>query len=80
MTFTLVYCCLLEHTSNQVHTYLQVLDILFVGSNDLASSMGLFACDHSNFPEVQAAAARVREAAHKHMKFSGHFCASGETT
>ena len=52
--------------------------MLFVGPNDLASSMGYFAFNHADFPEVQAAAAKVREAAHKHGKFSGHFCANGD--
>ena len=51
--------------------------MIFVGPNDLASSMGYFAFDHASVPEVQAATARVREAASVHGKFSGHFCASG---
>lgn len=52
--------------------------MVFVGPNDLASSMGYFAFDHASFPEVQAAATRVREAASENGKFSGHFCGSGE--
>ena len=52
--------------------------MIFVGPNDLASSMGYFAFDHASIPEVQAATARVREAASAHGKSSGHFCASGE--
>ncbi len=54
------------------------LEMLFVGPNDLASSMGYFAFDHASFPEVQAAATRVRDAASVQGKFSGHFCGSGE--
>ncbi len=44
--------------------------MLFVGPSDLASSMGHSTTDH---PEVRQAAARVRDAAHSHGKFSGHF-------
>lgn len=60
-------------------TCLLIPDMLFVGPNDLASSMGYFAFNHAASPEVLAAAAKVREAAHQHGKFSGHFCASGES-
>jgi len=49
--------------------------MLFVGPSDLASSMGHAATDH---PEVRGAAARVRDAAHAHGKFSGHFAADAE--
>ena len=52
--------------------------MLFVGLNDLASSMGHFAFDHASFPDVQAAAARIRDAADSRGKFSGHFCSSGD--
>lgn len=52
--------------------------MLFVGPNDLASSMGYFAFDHAEFPEVQSAAARVRDAATAQGKFAGHFCGSGK--
>lgn len=39
-------------------------DMLFVGPNDLCSSMGFVAGDHENIPEVQAAIERIRKAAH----------------
>ena len=52
--------------------------MLFVGPNDLASSMGYIAFNHASIPEVQAAVARIRKAAEKQNKFVGHFCSDGE--
>ena len=51
--------------------------MLFVGPNDLASSMGYIAFNHASIPEVQAATTRIREAAAKYGKFAGHFCSDG---
>ncbi|KAL4811145.1 Pyruvate/Phosphoenolpyruvate kinase-like domain-containing protein [Aspergillus unguis] len=49
------------------------VDMLFVGPNDLASSMGYFAFDHPNIPEVQEAIQKVLGAAKGKKKFAGHF-------
>lgn len=50
------------------------IDALFIGPNDLASSMGYFAFDHPKIPEVQEASASVLRAAKEKGKFAGHFC------
>ena len=49
------------------------IDALFVGPNDLASSLGHFAFDHPKIPEVQEAIASVLAAATGAGKFAGHF-------
>jgi 4-hydroxy-2-oxoheptanedioate aldolase len=54
------------------------VDMLFVGPNDLASSMGYFAFDHAKIPEVQEATARVLKAAKEAGKFAGHFALSAD--
>ena len=54
------------------------LDMLFIGPNDLASSMGYFAPDHAKIPEVQEATARVLKAAKDAGKFAGHFALSAD--
>jgi len=54
------------------------IDMLFIGPNDLASSMGYFAFDHASIPEVQEAAERVLKAAKAAGKFAGHFALSAE--
>lgn len=46
-------------------------DMLFIGPNDLASSLGYVAGDHPNIPEVQAAIARVLKACQSAGKYSG---------
>lgn len=52
--------------------------MLFIGPNDLASSMGYFAFDHASIPEVQEAAERILKAAHDAGKYAGHFALSAE--
>lgn len=54
------------------------IDMLFVGPNDLAASMGYFAFDHAKITEVQEATARVLEAAKGAGKFAGHFALSAD--
>lgn len=54
------------------------VDMLFVGPNDLASSMGYFAFDHASIPEVQEASARVLRAAKDAGKYAGHFALSAK--
>jgi 4-hydroxy-2-oxoheptanedioate aldolase len=52
--------------------------MLFVGPNDLCSSMGLSPLNHPNEPRVQEAIARVLKAAHDAGKYAGMFCVSPE--
>lgn len=52
--------------------------MLFIGPNDLASSMGYIAFDHASIPEVQEASARVLKAAHDAGKYAGHFALSSD--
>ncbi|KAF4122930.1 4-hydroxy-2-oxoheptanedioate aldolase [Geosmithia morbida] len=52
------------------------IDMLFIGPNDLASSMGYFAFDHASIPEVQEASSRVLKAARDAGKYVGHFALS----
>lgn len=54
------------------------IDMLFIGPNDLASSMGYVAFDHASIPEVQEASARVLKATHDAGKYAGHFALSSE--
>lgn len=54
------------------------IDALFVGPNDLASSLGHFAFDHSQIAEVQEATAKVLAAVKAKGKFGGHWCTSAE--
>ncbi|KAF9569438.1 Phosphoenolpyruvate/pyruvate domain-containing protein [Agrocybe pediades] len=54
------------------------LDMLFIGPNDLASSMGYPALEHESIPEVQDAVERVLAAAHAAGKYAGMFCTSSE--
>ncbi|OHF02884.1 hypothetical protein CORC01_01642 [Colletotrichum orchidophilum] len=49
------------------------IDMLFIGPNDLASSMGYVAFDHASIPEVQEASARVLKAGLEAGKYVGHF-------
>ncbi|ETN40838.1 uncharacterized protein HMPREF1541_05118 [Cyphellophora europaea CBS 101466] len=56
----------------------QGLDMLFVGPNDLASSMGFVAFDHAKTPEVQEAIAKVLRVGKEKGKFVGHFALSAE--
>ena len=51
-------------------------DMLFIGPNDLAASMGYFALDHAKISEVQEATKRVLKAAKDAGKFAGHFALS----
>ncbi|KAH8895555.1 2-dehydro-3-deoxyglucarate aldolase [Thozetella sp. PMI_491] len=54
------------------------IDMLFIGPNDLASSMGYVAFDHASIPEVQEASARVLKAGLDAGKYVGHFALGAE--
>lgn len=54
------------------------IDMLFIGPNDLASSMGYVAFDHPSIPEVQEAIARVLKAGLDAGKYVGHFALGAE--
>ena len=54
------------------------IDMLFIGPNDLASSMGYVAFDHASIPEVQEASARVLKAGIDAGKYVGHFALSAD--
>ncbi|KAG4422746.1 hypothetical protein IFR04_004094 [Cadophora malorum] len=54
------------------------IDMLFIGPNDLAASMGYWAPDHAKIPEVQEATARVLKAAKSAGKYAGHFALSAD--
>ncbi|KAL4977471.1 Pyruvate/Phosphoenolpyruvate kinase-like domain-containing protein [Aspergillus desertorum] len=54
------------------------VDMLFVGPNDLASSMGYVASEHLHIVEVQEAIASVLRAAKGHNKYAGHFALVAE--
>ncbi|KAK9794144.1 hypothetical protein SCARD494_05721 [Seiridium cardinale] len=54
------------------------IDMLFIGPNDLASSMGYVAFDHASIPEVQEASSRILKATLDAGKYAGHFALSAE--
>ncbi|KAJ5113983.1 HpcH/HpaI aldolase/citrate lyase family protein [Penicillium angulare] len=54
------------------------IDMLFIGPNDLASSMGYFAFDHPKIPEVQEATQKVLDITKAAGKYAGHFALSAE--
>ncbi|GJC88313.1 2-keto-3-deoxy-L-rhamnonate aldolase [Colletotrichum liriopes] len=54
------------------------IDMLFIGPNDLASSMGYVAFDHASIPDVQKASARVLKAGLDAGKYVGHFALSAD--
>lgn len=54
------------------------VDMLFVGPNDLAASMGAVAFDHARAPDVQAAIAAVLAAGLAAGKYVGHFALDAE--
>jgi 4-hydroxy-2-oxoheptanedioate aldolase len=54
------------------------IDMLFIGPNDLACSMGHFAFDHALIPEVQEAGEKVLAAAREAGKYAGYFCLSAD--
>ncbi|KAF7548890.1 hypothetical protein G7Z17_g6763 [Cylindrodendrum hubeiense] len=54
------------------------IDMLFIGPNDLASSMGYFAFDHASIPEVQQATEKILQATLDAGKYAGHFALSAE--
>ncbi|EFW99925.1 2-dehydro-3-deoxyglucarate aldolase [Grosmannia clavigera kw1407] len=54
------------------------IDMLFIGPNDLASSLGYVAFDHATTPEVQEASARILKAGLAAGKYVGHFALSAE--
>jgi 4-hydroxy-2-oxoheptanedioate aldolase len=53
-------------------------DMLFIGPNDLAQSMGYVAFDHATTPEVQEATERVLKASKSAGKYAGHFALSAD--
>ncbi|KAL1872320.1 hypothetical protein VTK73DRAFT_1551 [Phialemonium thermophilum] len=55
------------------------IDMLFVGPNDLASSMGYVAFEHASIPEVQQATERILKAGLDAGKYVGHFALDAET-
>ncbi|KDR83486.1 hypothetical protein GALMADRAFT_55592 [Galerina marginata CBS 339.88] len=54
------------------------IDMLFIGPNDLASSMGYPPLEHESIPEVQDAIKRILAAARQASKYAGMFCTSAE--
>lgn len=54
------------------------VDMLFVGPNDLAASMGHVAFDHASIPEVQEAIAHILKAGLDAGKYVGHFALSAD--
>lgn len=54
------------------------VDMLFIGPNDLAASMGHVAFDHASIPEVQEAIACVLKAGLDAGKYVGHFALSAD--
>lgn len=54
------------------------IDMLFIGPNDLAASMGYVAADHASIPEVQEAIAHVLKTGLAAGKYVGHFALSAE--
>lgn len=54
------------------------VDMLFIGPNDLAASMGHVAFDHASIPDVQEAIARVLKAGLDTGKYVGHFALSAD--
>ncbi|RSL81141.1 hypothetical protein CEP51_006055 [Fusarium floridanum] len=55
------------------------IDMLFIGPNDLASSLGYVAFDHASIPEVQQASQRILDAALAAGKYAGHFALDAVT-
>jgi 2-keto-3-deoxy-L-rhamnonate aldolase RhmA len=53
-------------------------DMLFIGPNDLAASMGYIPFDHASIEEVQKATSKVLKATKEKGKFAGHFALSAE--
>jgi 4-hydroxy-2-oxoheptanedioate aldolase len=53
-------------------------DMLFIGPNDLAASMGYVPFDHASIEEVQMATSKVLKATKEKGKFAGHFALSAE--
>ncbi|KAF8914152.1 Phosphoenolpyruvate/pyruvate domain-containing protein [Gymnopilus junonius] len=54
------------------------IDLLFIGPNDLSSSLGYPPLEHEAIPEVQEAIKRVLTAAHEAGKYAGMFCTASE--
>ncbi|KAI8941623.1 hypothetical protein NX059_002836 [Plenodomus lindquistii] len=54
------------------------IDMIFIGPNDLAASMGYVAFEHASVPEVQEASARVLRAGLAAGKYVGHFALGAE--
>lgn len=64
--------------SMTIDPYAASPDMLFIGPNDLACSLGNGSKNHMDCPEVQDAIEDIRAAAEKAGKFSGIFCVSAE--
>jgi hypothetical protein len=56
----------------------KLTDMLFIGPNDLAASMGYVPFDHASIEEVQMATSKVLKATKEKGKFAGHFALSAE--
>jgi 4-hydroxy-2-oxoheptanedioate aldolase len=54
------------------------IDMLFIGPNDLAASMGYVAFEHATTPEVQEASAKVLRVGLEAGKYVGHFALNAE--
>ena len=54
------------------------IDMLFIGPNDLAASMGYVAFEHATTPEVQEASAKILRVGLEAGKYVGHFALSAE--
>lgn len=54
------------------------IDMLFIGPNDLAMSLGYVAFDHASIPEVQEASEHILQAGLKAGKYVGHFALSAD--
>ncbi|KAI1023742.1 hypothetical protein LB504_005236 [Fusarium proliferatum] len=55
------------------------IDMLFIGPNDLASSLGYVAFDHATTPEVQQTTQRILDATLAAGKYAGHFALDAAT-
>ena len=54
------------------------IDMLFIGPNDLASSMGYVAFEHASIPAVQEATKQILKAGRNAGKYVGHFALSAD--
>lgn len=54
------------------------IDMLFIGPNDLAASMGYVAFEHPFIPEVQEATKQILQVGKDAGKYVGHFALSAD--